>query len=175
MTNTTAQDLLSEFETKPCGRCGGSGHHSYRSMYGTTCFQCRGRKKVYTKRAEVALAYARELRTVPAPAVQVGWLLWTEGDPMFGSYKSGWYTIESIRTDGSKYSVKVGDVETWLPYTMLETKVCSHGVTADTEVQAVANRERLAEVRKLALEYQATLNERGKVSKRSQRHAVVVA
>jgi hypothetical protein len=25
-----------------CGRCGGSGHYSYCSMYGTTCFGCRG-------------------------------------------------------------------------------------------------------------------------------------
>lgn len=28
--------------TKACGRCGGTGHHSYCSRYGSTCFQCNG-------------------------------------------------------------------------------------------------------------------------------------
>jgi hypothetical protein len=44
------------YETKACGRCGGSGHYSYCSMYGTTCFGCRGRKKILSAAGSKAAA-----------------------------------------------------------------------------------------------------------------------
>lgn len=31
--------------TRPCSRCGGSGHYSYCQMYGTRCFKCGGSGK----------------------------------------------------------------------------------------------------------------------------------
>lgn len=168
-------ELTEKFETKTCGRCGGSGHYSYCQMYGTICFECKGRKNVYTRRAEAALAYARELRTVPASDIQVGWLLWIGADPM-GSHKAGWYAVESISTDGSRYCSKgIDGVETWHPYTYLNTRVCSQGICADGTVQAVPNRERLAEIKTLALQYQATLNERGKQLKRAAKAAQLQA
>ena len=34
-----------EYDT--CGRCGGSGHHSYCEAHGTTCFGCGGSGKKY--------------------------------------------------------------------------------------------------------------------------------
>jgi hypothetical protein len=46
------------YETKTCGRCGGSGHYSYNQMSGTRCFGCSGHKTVLTaagKRAQLAV------------------------------------------------------------------------------------------------------------------------
>ncbi|VVB52868.1 Uncharacterised protein [uncultured archaeon] len=42
------------FETETCGRCGGSGRHSYCQMYGDTCFGCSGSGKRYSKRGQAA-------------------------------------------------------------------------------------------------------------------------
>lgn len=36
------------YETKTCGRCGGSGHYSFNLMHGTVCYGCSGRKTVLT-------------------------------------------------------------------------------------------------------------------------------
>jgi len=44
------------YESKTCGRCGGSGHYSYCQSYGTTCFSCRGRKTVLSKAGAAASA-----------------------------------------------------------------------------------------------------------------------
>lgn len=48
------------YETKTCGRCGGSGSYSYCSMYGSTCFQCAGRKTVLSKAGVAAAAKVKE-------------------------------------------------------------------------------------------------------------------
>lgn len=42
------------YDTKSCSRCGGSGSYSYCSMYGTTCFKCRGRKKTLSAKGAKA-------------------------------------------------------------------------------------------------------------------------
>jgi hypothetical protein len=55
MTNTSPA-----FETRPCGRCAGSGWHSYCQTWGHTCFQCgvkpheQGLGRYLTKRGFVA-------------------------------------------------------------------------------------------------------------------------
>jgi hypothetical protein len=43
---TTTPKGYSVTEPVTCGRCMGSGHYSYCQMWGTTCFDCKGRKMV---------------------------------------------------------------------------------------------------------------------------------
>lgn len=161
-------NLLETFETKPCARCGGSGHYSYNQIDGTMCYGCRGRKVVYTKRGAAALAHARELRTVNASEVRAGWLLWVDAPchSVMGSYKAGWYPVRTITVQERGYGTTVDGVTTWHPSLLLDTEVCGFAFAFDAKVQAVPNRERIAEIRDLALQYQATLNERGKILKR---------
>ncbi len=64
------------YETKTCGRCGGSGKYSYCTMYGSTCFGCSGSGKLYTKAGRTAMAsvesFIKSLCTVPVSAVVPG-------------------------------------------------------------------------------------------------------
>lgn len=59
-------------ETQVCGRCGGTGQHSYCQMYGRTCFGCGGQGKAYTKRGRAVAAYWRELTTIPTETIEAG-------------------------------------------------------------------------------------------------------
>lgn len=49
-----------EVVRESCGRCGGSGLHSYCQMYGDTCFQCGGRGTVLNTVAVVARRIKRQ-------------------------------------------------------------------------------------------------------------------
>lgn len=165
LTATVEQNPLTlAYETEVCGRCGGSGHYSYCQMYGTRCFGCSGKGRVYTKRGTAALAYARTLRTVKASEVQVGWLLWNDGGPFS---KAGWFTVTAVgREDGSRY---MGKDEEWHPYFMLDTSQGGIGTFEDSMVQAVPDKATLRDVKVKALEYQATLTKTGTVRKRASR------
>lgn len=44
------------FEKTTCGRCGGGGQYSYCQMWGTTCFGCKGKGTVLSKRGALAAA-----------------------------------------------------------------------------------------------------------------------
>jgi hypothetical protein len=151
------------YETEVCGRCGGSGHYSYCQMWGTICFQCRGAGKHASKRGAAAMAYARDLRTVKASEVRVGWWLYVDASPL-GGHRAGWYVVEEITQGGAEYAVRqmVDGVEVWKPYTYLKTRVMSLGFCEDSTVQAVPGKERLVEIRALAMAYQATLTKQGK-------------
>jgi hypothetical protein len=161
MSDTTNNTSLTEaFETTACGRCGGSGQYSYCQMYGTRCFGCAGKGMVYTKRANVALAYARKLRTVKAKDVQMGWLLFDSGSPLGG--KAGWFTVTAV---GGSNSYSVAQDGTRTAHYDLTTSQCIHGVFPDSDVQAVPDKARLREVKALALAFQATLTKTGTVRK----------
>lgn len=56
---------LANFETRPCSRCGGGGHYSYCTAYGTRCFGCGGRGYQLTGRGQAALDFYRELQARP--------------------------------------------------------------------------------------------------------------
>ena len=99
---TTAPNLTEAFETETCGRCGGSGNYSYCPGYGTRCFKCGGKGKVYSKRGAAALAYGRELRTVPANEVQVGWLLWETSLARWAAGRAGSRSTPSAPTDRAR-------------------------------------------------------------------------
>ena len=44
--------MRTPFETEPCSRYGGSGHHPRCQMYGTTCFKCAGAGLYLTKHGQ---------------------------------------------------------------------------------------------------------------------------
>lgn len=155
------EDLATKFETEVCGRCCGSGHYSYCQSYGTTCFQCHGKGVVYTKRGQAALEYLRKIRTVKVSEVEAGWIILQSAGPI---NKGGWRTVKSIgqRDDGSKYM----EDGAWKPYVYIETIDLSMGTFPDSEVTAVPTKERIAETKALALQYQTTLTKTGTVRKR---------
>ena len=61
-----------QFESKECSRCGGSGHFSFNLMHGTMCYGCHGTGVQYTKRGLAAKEYFRNLMMVPVEELQVG-------------------------------------------------------------------------------------------------------
>lgn len=155
---TTAQN----FESKPCGRCGGSGNHSYCQMYGTTCFECRGKGKVYTKRGSVASQYMKSLRTVKASEVQTGWLIYVGPSPL-GGYKPGWHVVTAAGpSDCKAWSTAPDGSKIEHSYILIETeKAGGQNVFPDSNVIAVAHKNALAATRAAALQYQERLTKAG--------------
>lgn len=49
---------------KPCGRCGGSGHHLYNTRDGTRCYGCHGRGYVMPKITRKLVAAVQAATTV---------------------------------------------------------------------------------------------------------------
>src|SRR5262245_43139450 len=84
-------------ETITCSRCGGSGQFSYCQRWGTTCFKCVGRKRVYTKRGAAARRYMENLLSVPAsqlqPGMKVRALVISKGGEVIGDK---WSLVEAI-------------------------------------------------------------------------------
>jgi hypothetical protein len=158
--------LTVALETESCSRCGGGGHYSYCQTHGTRCFKCGGSGKTYTRRAQAALEYARKLRTVKASEVQVGWKFYVSASPM-GGYRPGWYTVTECGLDFNASRWLDQTTGEWRPHYSVNTKVCGHSFSSgDSEVQAVETSERLVEIKALMLQYQATLNKKGEVSRR---------
>jgi hypothetical protein len=65
-----AKELL--FENETCGRCQGSGNHSYNQRHGTVCYGCGGRGKRLTKRGAAANAFYNAKLTVTIGELVVG-------------------------------------------------------------------------------------------------------
>jgi len=169
METTSTPNLTEAFETETCGRCGGGGHYSYCQSHGTTCFGCRGKGKVYTKRALAALEYGKTLRTIKVKDVQVGMLLFET--PYMG--KTGWFTVTTSEMTDQFCTSKTNDVETTSYYWHLKTAQNGGLFTfPESDVQCVPNKARLLEVKALALAYQATLTKQGKVMKSKKAETV---
>jgi hypothetical protein len=60
------------FETETCGRCAGTGKHSYNMIHGDVCYGCGGKGIRRTKRGEAAFLHYRDLCTKDAADVVVG-------------------------------------------------------------------------------------------------------
>src|SRR6267154_1203214 len=72
------ESKLAVFETQTCTRCGGGGHFSYCQMWGTVCFKCHGKGRIYTTRGRIAVEYFKQLRSKPLKDFKVGDLIWME-------------------------------------------------------------------------------------------------
>lgn len=153
---------MTAFETKPCGRCGGSGSYSWNAMHGSTCYGCGGSGRVFTKRGRAASEFFRSLLMVPAGELKVGDRYFMAGFSA-GSYTepNRWVRIDEITTDESgKLSFKGTDVK--------RGESCGFsGVPVDLPMRKSYTAEEKAPWLKQALEYQATLDANGKPSKKA--------
>lgn len=151
----------SGFETVTCSRCGGSGHYSYCQMYGTTCFKCRGRKVVFTKRGAAAFDWYLKALSRPAGELAVGDVIYEEPDFVFHTHKGGFFRITEIAPDTTLYN---GEVRP--EYLRIQTKVMGH-CCPNTQLFRVAHTaEQKAAVKARAMEYQASLTKLGTPRKR---------
>jgi hypothetical protein len=142
---------MTVFETRPCPRCGGSGHYSYCSRYGTTCFQCAGQKVALTKRGAAAKAFlAERVPRIRADQLAVG--------DSFADHR-GWHrVIEPVVPDPSNPG-----------YVRLVTKTCLYLVGAGDLMRVDAGPLALGLMVADALAYQETLTKAGKPRKLAPR------
>lgn len=121
------------FDTKTCGRCGGSGRYSYCAMYGTTCFQCAGSGKVYTAPAKKAIAAvnAFKLETFGKNTEDI-----KIGDRIkaVGVIK-GYGKVVDIRIDGSYATSTVNGVPTRYDYITFVFNLKSGGTASTSMVK----------------------------------------
>lgn len=85
-----------EFESETCGRCGGSGRHSWNARYLDICFGCGGSGRKLTKTGAEAAEIARAARTVRADELTPGTLVLVES---FGGVKRSGKPVEAVRPD----------------------------------------------------------------------------
>lgn len=107
------ENTTHRLERETCSRCMGTGTYSYCTMYGDTCFKCRGAKIVYTKKGAAALAFLKSIRSRKVSELRPGDTIKT---PL------GWTKIEVIRehnpeVDGGR---------------MVDGKVVQDGLTLET-------------------------------------------
>lgn len=146
-------------EVEVCSRCGGTGHYSYCSMYGTTCFRCHGKKQTLTKRGAVAQNYLTELRSKPASELKVG-------DRIFDNVYGKWFTITEVRPGDAD---RDGGVVINGQVVPSELIVVANGHRWHTSAKAMfrvaQSKDELARTLKLALDFQDTLTKTGTVRK----------
>lgn len=155
------------FESKPCSRCGGSGHYSYCQMYGTVCFKCGGKGGVLTKRGAAAQNFLNDMRSVEAKDLKVGDVIRQE------NYFAGKYKFSAIKSielvpDYAKSSKIVDGEKIEVSHSALkiETDYMSEYLLPDSKVRKGFKAEEKAEQVAKALAYQASLGVNGKPLKK---------
>lgn len=126
------------FELETCGRCGGSGQHSYNQINGTTCFGCGGTGLRRSKRGKAAYARYQQSLLRPVSEVTVGNFVKVGGKWIkVEEVKPYPYPSKSLQADG-----------TWKEYEMVEFTgkrgglICAT-VTILPSVQSEAHRKAL--------------------------------
>jgi hypothetical protein len=148
---------MSGFESQPCGRCGGSGRHSYCTAYGDTCFKCGGKGKLLTKRGAAASNYLNSLRSVDADQISVGdvvltYIGWTSVMEVSVNGEDVDYTTILINRDGTKRTNNA-----WA--------TTLNKCPRNKKIRLRFTGERAVETMRLALEFQASLTKSGKPKK----------
>lgn len=165
MTTTTTPRKKTPFETKPCGRCGGSGRYSYCQMYGDRCFGCSGSGLALTKRG----AAAREMFLASLERtygeVEIGWRVLVSG--------RGWLAVTGVDLNpgGGSYENYGTPEEVLIPNTHgIVTGTGDGRVTmvgmADSRITGYADRAEYDANLHAALDYQETLTKAGTPRKR---------
>ncbi|MGA5598333.1 DUF6011 domain-containing protein [Streptomyces cellulosae] len=113
MTDTTTPPVAINFETRPCGRCFGSGEFGPKSVEGGVCFGCRGAGDVNTRRGRLAFTRFEEAVTarMGRPAAEL-----KPGDKVWASYTviaDGWRPVEMPKAWRTVVAVKVGEPSTY--------------------------------------------------------------
>ena len=149
-------------ETETCGRCGGSGRHSYNQIDGDRCYGCGGKGISYTKRGAVAHAFLETLRKVRADSIKVG-------DVVQALALGGSYFARVVEAGPSSTASYYRGAER-IPYLEIVTEHPRFGrVGLNTFPHASIRKgftkgEKAAQLAR-ALEFQATLTKAGKPRK----------
>jgi hypothetical protein len=151
------KELAAQIETVACSRCGGCGRYSWCSAYGSTCFKCHGKGRVYTKRGVRTHEHLMKLRSVRADQVSPGQFVMEDGVTNGAQPFRGWFRVESVEREDIKIKVqllfgKSYPLTTWWPEDHLVRVRCT---TIEQEIETL----------KQALEYQATLTKKGEPRK----------
>lgn len=145
------------FESKPCGRCGGSGKYSFNQMDGDRCYGCVGTGATLTKRGAAARAFFLASLKRPAGEVVVGMQVY---DYAGLSASRRWHRVEAVRLD------TMNPNSLWLDL-VWKTHRVAQGVGLESLVLCVASDAERAAKLDAALAYQATLTKEGKPSARA--------
>lgn len=91
------------FPLQVCGRCGGSGEHSYNQLHGSVCYGCNGHGVRHTKKAHKEFqdwAHALKCqREAIGHSLQVGdELAILQSTGLMTTKVVGWHSIASIET-----------------------------------------------------------------------------
>ena len=150
----TTQESLTDklgFEMEGCSRCGGTGHYSFHLTYGTICFKCAGKTKVYTKRGHTARKFYDTLLSVPAKDLQAGQQFLYE----FLS-KSFWITVTEVQS--GENTCLINAIDKRGDYAGMHVK-------PDMMIRILPTREQQQKALEQALEYQETLTKTGQPRK----------
>ena len=121
-------------ETEPCTRCGGTGHHSFYQMYGTTCFKCWGSGLQLTERGYKQKRVEQKFRERLAKDFKVGDVMQYEiVHPQSNSMSVGFQRITEIKNDplNPGLLVLVGEK---LSYHVAPEGVVTRGLTKEEKV-----------------------------------------
>lgn len=142
-------------ESEPCTRCGGSGHYSYCSMYGTVCFRCNGRKRTLTARGAATSTFLRGLREVAGDQIKAGDVIKLDGAVR---------RVVEVRQSASTYT-REGEA----PVHFIELVLQGgrfYGVTPESKVYRVDDKATQAAQWRQAMRHQLGLGKNGKAYKR---------
>ena len=143
----TTEDLTMAllFENETCGRCGGTGKHSFNQIDGDRCYGCSGSGRRLTKRGHAAMNFYLRNQERLGTDVQVGEYF----------YWDGWKKVVQIKPDGLNGVI------------YLHSKSAMYGIREDQTLRSVKDEaDRTAQVA-AALAYQATLTKTGVPSKKA--------
>ena len=139
------------FESVVCSRCGGSGTHSFCTMYGNTCFKCRGRGRILTTKGAAAQIYLNSLYSKRADAFVPGDLIYIEG-----------FSAGSFAVPTKFHKVTGQHVDKNNPgLIVIEHEGGTYGSTPDSLIRAGQSGPEKDAKRALALAYQSTLTKKG--------------
>jgi len=171
MPNTTTAPTNLLFESESCGRCGGSGKHSYNTRDGSVCFGCSGKGVRLSKRGAVAQAFYESRLTVTYGDLKVGDRLRTVAMTFGGG--SYLYAAEVVAiSDLHEYGQSLQN-GTWVPSMgiVISLKNVKSGSVANLTASPKHSARKLWDaltiesVKAAALAYQSTLTKTGTVKK----------
>ena len=146
--------LQTSFEKETCGRCSGSGEHSYNQLHGKVCYGCNGKGERLTKRGSVAAQFYRASCEAMAKDVAAGDTIEINGVMPNGTLYKQRAVVLSIEIEGERVSLNTKDMTT------------VRGLTS--KIRKYWNAEENAAKIAAALAYQSTLTQAGTPAKRKQ-------
>lgn len=146
-----AKERTTKLESETCGRCGGSGKHSFNLRDGDVCYGCGGRGWRYTKRGQAAAHYLDLLRSVPASTLAVGDLIRVDSVTYGGSPYSYFARVVALSWDDQGHiHISTGGTEHSVLITGPEMRIR----------KGWSGEEKRSQLQK-AIDYQATLTMKG--------------